>query len=528
MVISKDSVHLEYKNIYCETSSPISFPIFQRGYTWKKEQTQNLLEDIMLLAYEPNEIRKGKQFYLLDFIWYEENGVKKIADGQQRIVTLNIFIRCINEYLEKSSLPFEPLRTFDLSYDDEDAQKKYEQFNIQRKNAAPFTGVYKYFTNFIENYKDYVPAIIDVIQNNIFVYFKKAKDIDDAFEIFKQINSGGRPLTKDDIIKTTLVQYSNKYDLSLSDFQFKDVKNLIISYYKLLERNTSSNFDNLAIMSFMNKNIVNNKAAFKQFYDYLQAVKNINTHSIFYVIQYLTKTQLLNVLYILGLKNIDVSQKREYLEEVLLPLCLISVIWKIKKTNPGGVASSLFVKVIDAIKADKTATGIRSEIINFVNENADICKITLSDFTEGLDANLDRKAKKALLIMDVIQSNTSGILNVPAINLEHIFPQNPSDDWVLNGWPGNSEEAAELADNIGNYMLLCEAVNKKVQNKYITYKRAEYDRIIPMDVMLQTPINTVDFERFEEEKDRYIRNRQFAIAKAIQQNFFFGKMLITD
>lgn len=528
MVISKDSVQIEYTNVYGETCSPIIFPIFQRGYSWKKEQTQNMLDDIMALAYEPVETRKEKQFYLLDFIWYEENGIKKIADGQQRIVTLNILIRCINEYLEKSKLPFELLQTFDLSYDNEDAQRKYEQFNTQKKKTAPFTGVYKYFTKFIERYVDYLPEIIDIIQNNIFVYLKKAKNVDDAFEIFKQINSGGRPLTKDDIIKTTLVQYSNKYDLSLSNFQFKDVKNLIISYYKLLEGNTSSNFDNLAIMSFMNEHIVNSKSAFREFYDYLQAVKNINTHSIFYVIQYLTKKQLLSVLYILGLKKIDVSQKREYLEEVLLPLCLISVIWKIKKTNPGGVASSLFVKVIDAIKDDKTSSGIRSEIINFVGENADICKITLSDFAEGLDADLDQKAKKALLIMDIIQSNTSGILNVPAINLEHIFPQNPSDDWVLNGWTGNAEEAAELADNIGNYMLLCEAVNKKIQNKYITYKRVEYDRIIPMDVMLQTPINTVDFEKFEDEKDRYIKNRQFAIAKAIQQNFFFGKMLIID
>lgn len=527
MIISNDSISLEYKNLYAETANVINFPIFQRGYTWKKEQTENLIEDILTLVYELPSVRKTKQLYLLDFIWYEEDGVKKIADGQQRGVTLNILMLCINEYIENNKLPITPLKLFDFIYDDDEIQTKYQKFfGDKKRTTAPFGNVYKTMTKFVADYSKYIEDIIDVIKNNIFVYFKQASDVDDAFAVFTQINSGGKPLSKDDVIKTTVKQYSNKYKLPIDDYDFKDIKNLIKSYYKLNAGVNSGNFNNLAIMSFLNKQIVKDSTSFREFCDYMKMVKNINKHSIYYVINYIGKDQLISVLYALGIQGIDVTAKREYLEKVLLPLCLMSIIWKIKKTNPGGVVLSLFSKVIDAIKNKKTVDEIQKIIITFVTDNPDICKITLDDFTDGLDADLDRNTKKAILIMDVIKSNTSGYLNVPSINLEHIFPQNPDDEWILKGWTGNADEQEEIIDNIGNYMLLAEAINKKVQNKYITDKVVEYDKIIPMDKMLQTTLNTVDFKKFETDKAKYVFERQKEIAKHIQGNFFFGPMLI--
>lgn len=527
MIITNNSISLNYTNLYTETSNSIHFPIFQRGYTWKKEQTENILQDILTLAYEPESVRKTKQLYLLDFIWYEEDGFKKLADGQQRGVTLNILMLCINEYIENHNLSIPLLNLFDFSYDDEEIQAKYEKFFVDKKRTtAPFANVYKTMSKFVSDYNQYLESIVDVIKNNIFVYFKQANDVDDAFSVFTQINSGGKPLSKDDVIKTTVKQYSNKYGLPIDEYDFKDIKNLIKSYYKLTSGANSGNFNNLAIMSFLNKQIVSDRDAFKAFCNYMKMVKEINKHSIYYVINYIGKDQLLSVLYALGIQGIDVTAKREYLEKVLLPLSLMSIVWKIKKTNPGGVVLSLFSKVIDAIKNKKSVDDIQKIIINFVTENPDICKITLADFTNGLGADLERNTKKAILIMDVIKSNTSGYLNVSSINLEHIFPQKPADEWILKGWTGNADEQEELIDSIGNYILLAEAVNKKIQNEYITEKVIEYKKIIPMDIMLQTTLNTVDFNEFEKDKDKYIYKRQEEIAKHIQSDFFFGPMLI--
>lgn len=526
MIVSNDSIKSEYKNVYKETLEKINFPIFQRGYTWKKEQVENILNDIEKLIYEDPKTRATKQLYLLDFVWYYENGFKKYADGQQRVTSLNILILCINEYIAEHKLNLPLLAQFQFTYDDEETQEKYDKFfNEGKRTTAPFGNVYKRMKKFVDDYHIYIEDIVNVIKNNIYVYLKQAANADDAFAIFTQSNSGGKPLSKDDVIKTTIKQYARKYGLSVDGYNFKDIRNLVISYYKL---KVGGNFSNLAIMSFLNEEIVKDYKSFKVFCDYLNMVKDINKHSIYNIVSYIEKGQLLNIIYAFAIQGVNVTAKREYIEKVLFPLCLMSIVWKIKKINPGGVALSLFNEILSAINNKKSANDICDMIIKFITDNPDICKISSNDFANGLGYDMDSKVKKALFVMDIVKNNTSGYLNVSSIDLEHIYPQNPCTDWVLNGWTGNAEEQQKIAGSIGNCMLLSQAVNRKIQNKYITNKVVEYNRIIPMDKMLQTPLNTVDFKKLEEDREKYIFQRQRDIAKYIQEDFYFGKVLIVD
>ena len=128
--------------------------------------------------------------------------------------------------------------------------------------------------------------------------------------------------------------------------------------------------------------------------------------------------------------------------------------------------------------------------------------------------------------MDVIARNTSSTINVGAINLEHIYPQKPDNQWCTENWPVNAEEQKALIENIGNYMLLNEEVNKRVKNKYIDHKISEYNRIIPLDLSLQTEMNTVDFARFKNERRNYIVERQKRIAELVYENFKLAPVII--
>ena len=132
------------------------------------------------------------------------------------------------------------------------------------------------------------------------------------------------------------------------------------------------------------------------------------------------------------------------------------------------------------------------------------------------------------MILDVIYRNISGTVNVNVINLEHIYPQNPDSEWAGNGWPTHRETQKKLIDNIGNYLLLCETINKQIQNQYITHKVEKYKSIINRDILLQTPINTIDFEKFENEQENYINYRRDEIAKLIQSNLPLGRVLIKN
>ena len=73
---------------------------------------------------------------------------------------------------------------------------------------------------------------------------------------------------------------------------------------------------------------------------------------------------------------------------------------------------------------------------------------------------------------------------------------------------------------------MSESVNKSIQNKYISHKILKYKLIIKTDILLQTPLNEIDFDRFEKERERYIFERQTTIAKQIQSDLPLGRVLI--
>ena len=83
---------------------------------------------------------------------------------------------------------------------------------------------------------------------------------------------------------------------------------------------------------------------------------------------------------------------------------------------------------------------------------------------------------------------------------------------------------ASLLPHSESLMYTCHSI----QNQYITHKVVKYKSIISRDIILQTPMNTVDFVKFENEQSNYIYERQQAIAKSIQDNLPLGKVLIKN
>lgn len=520
MLIDDKSINFEYLNIYSLANRQIGFPIFQRFYSWKDKQTIELQNDIIDSLNNPE-----KQIYLLDFIWYEENDKMMIADGQQRIVTLNILIKAINDYIEHNELSIQKITLFNLSYDNITHDKKYQK-SFDSYMMAPFKKIYLVFKNFIEEYFENIEGIIEIIKNKIFIYIKQTSSSDDAFSIFTQINTGGKPLTKDEVIRTAIDQYSKLYNIPIQ-YTIKELRMTITSYYKIVNSSTTSNFDAIAIMGFIKDHIVKSKDEFQNFVDYARIVSKVNEYSISYIIRYINRSQLHDIVNVMAIKKIDLKVKKDYLNLVMFPLSLLSIVMTMKKSNPGGIIRTLYSKVTEMIKNDSKPMQISAAIAEFINDNSEICKIPFDEFKASIGKkDVSKNIKQAILIIDVIIRTTSSDLNVPSINLEHIYPQKPADEWALNNWPTSSEERSELIHNIGNFMLLNEAVNKKIKNKYITHKIVEYEKIIPKDIGLKTEMNTVDFNRFENEKENYIKYRQEKIADLVYDHFPLATVML--
>lgn len=520
MLINDGSITFDYINIYNLSDKKIGIPIFQRFYDWNEKQIQETLNNITDAIFDDTKI-----IYLLDFIWFEEDGMMKIADGQQRLVSINLLIKAIRDFIDSKSLSTQKPELFNIQYDNLKYNDKYQQafFNYI---CAPFKKMYLLLLDYISQNEIYLQKIIDIIKTKIFIYIKKTTDSDVAFTIFTQINTGGKPLTKDEVIKTAIDQFANIYKVNVT-YKDKDLKRSITSYYKYINASNNSNFDTISIMSFLKNHIVKDKKSFNDFINYLKLTSKISDYSISYIINYLNRSQLFDIVNIMAIKGIDLKVKKDYITKIMFPLCLLSVSMTMKKANPGGIITSLYSDVIGSIKSDKNPDKICEEIAAFINKNDDICKIQYNDFVDNLGKkDFSKKIKEALLIMDVIYKTTSSDLNVPSINLEHIYPQKPSSEWAMNGWPTNEELRSDVVNNIGNYLLLNEEVNKKIKNKYISYKIIEYNRIIPKDITLQTKINTIDFDLFENEQINYIYQRQREIAEEIYSNFTLAKVII--
>lgn len=521
MIINNNTITCEYIRLYDWQNKKIGIPIFQRFYAWKEKEIIQFKEDLLNVM-----SNNTLQLYLLDFIYYEEDGKIKFADGQQRIVTLNNLIKAIKDVAIKNNINIDNINLFDISYDVFANQEKYDtHFNNYVTN--PFKKVYLNLYDFVEKNITKINDMISVIKNNIYVYMKKCSNADDAFKIFQQINTGGKPLSKDEVIKTALVQYSKAYGIKFDTSKMKEVQQSLISFYKLKLSNYDKRFDNMEIITFLREYVTKDKITFQDFVDTIALLNTIGNSPIRYVIDYINRSSLFDVLNIMAMKHININIKHDYMMKIMVPLCMMSIILTLNGGSPT-TFRYLLNEIVDDIKKDVSPSDINAKLINKINSDT-TWQIKINDFTNKLgDITVSRGIKKSLLILDVICRNVSGTLNVNTINLEHVYPQNPDSEWAENGWPSHKEQQKDLIDNIGNYLLLCESVNKQVQNQYITHKVAKYNSIISKDMLLQTQMNTIDFSRFENEQASYIKYRNTEIANSIQANLPLGRVLIKN
>lgn len=522
MIIKNNTISSEYVKLYDWQNKKIGIPIFQRFYAWKEKEIVQFKEDLLNVIAD----QQG-QLYLLDFIYYEEDGKIKFADGQQRIVTLNNLIKAIKDVSRDFNISIDDIDLFNISYDVFANQQKYDT-HFNNYVTTPFKKVYLDLYNFVKANIDKINDLIKVIKNNLYVYMKKCSNADDAFNIFQQINTGGKPLSKDEVIKTALDQYSLAYGIRFDTSKMKEVRQSLISFYKLKSSNYDKNFDNMEIITFLREYVTKDKNTYQDFVDTITLLNTIGNSPIRYVINYINRNTLLDVLNILAMKHIDINTNHDYLIKVMIPLCMMSIVLTLNGGSPT-TFRYLLNEIVDDIKAGANPKAINSKLINKINADTTTWQININDFSGKLgDVTTSRGIKKALLIIDVIYRNISGTVNVNTINLEHVYPQNPDSEWAANGWPSHKEQQKDLIDNIGNYLLLCDSVNKQIQNQYITHKVAKYNSIITRDILLQTPMNTVDFARFENEQEVYINFRRDEIAKSIQTNLPLGRVLIKN
>ncbi|GAA7397004.1 DUF262 and DUF1524 domain-containing protein [Helicobacter pylori] len=203
-------------------------PMYQRLYSWKKEQCKQLWDDIIKIGgndqIEGHFI--GSILYVLDGIKHSNNSLI-IIDGQQRLTTITLLFIALrdhlndeDEFLEKFSR--QKIQNRYLINSDKDGDKKFRLIlsesdrdtllylidKDRRKPSEPSLKImenFKLFEEWIRKNTDKLETIFKGLDKLMVVEISLERGKDNPQLIFESMNSTGKDLTQTDLIRNYIL-----------------------------------------------------------------------------------------------------------------------------------------------------------------------------------------------------------------------------------------------------------------------------------------------------------------------------------
>ena len=169
-------------------------PSYQRGYRWKKENVELLLDDLHA---------NGDRPYCLQPVVVKKTAEKEyeLVDGQQRLTTIYLLY---SFFRSKGG----PSPAFSISYQ---TREKSEEFlkNIDSENIGTkednidfwfFSEAYEAICAWFNGHKEEPETFRERFEKNVYVIWYEVEG-EDSIELFKRLNRGKIPLTNAELVK---------------------------------------------------------------------------------------------------------------------------------------------------------------------------------------------------------------------------------------------------------------------------------------------------------------------------------------
>lgn len=219
-----------FKNFYI-------IPRFQRPYSWQKEEVEELLNDI---------IENEENYFIGSIVTYKSNGdFKGIVDGQQRLTTLILVLSAVkyiatdllnNDLAEGTSIYLERKNDINKNTPTINTETSYPTYQkiitgeylnqelhpvlLEEKQILEIFEFIKFYINkYLDSFvskmtnserknevkNDKLLELRNKILNLVVIYIE-LDDEDDAYTIFETLNTRGRDLSNEDLIKNYVMQ----------------------------------------------------------------------------------------------------------------------------------------------------------------------------------------------------------------------------------------------------------------------------------------------------------------------------------
>ncbi|AFI07498.1 DUF262 and DUF1524 domain-containing protein [Helicobacter pylori] len=224
-------------------------PIYQRLYSWKKEQCEQLWDDIIKIGGNNDKMNGhfiGSILYVRDDNTHSSPLL--IIDGQQRLTTITLLLIALRN---RSSEEVEILEKFSrkkvesyLINSDKDGDKKFRLIlsesdkdtllslidKDRRKPSEPSLKIvenFKLFEKWIRKNTDKLETIFKGLEKLMIVWIALKKEKDDPQLIFESMNSKGIELTQTDLIRNYIIM----------ETEVKKQEDFYNQYWRAMEEN---------------------------------------------------------------------------------------------------------------------------------------------------------------------------------------------------------------------------------------------------------------------------------------------------
>ena len=204
-------------------------PVYQRNYDWKREQCQQLFDDILGII-----TRKQDTYFIGSIVSIHNDDSKDreyvIIDGQQRITTLSILLLAIHNLLEagkiqssnatlkeqikdnylvnKYSEEDKRIRLKPIKDDNQAFLKLFDGNPEQHVASSNITLNYEYFIDRVKGLSERritIDQLYDAIRKLLIVDIKLKRGEDNPQLIFESLNSTGKQLEEADLIRNFIL-----------------------------------------------------------------------------------------------------------------------------------------------------------------------------------------------------------------------------------------------------------------------------------------------------------------------------------
>lgn len=478
-----------YTKIIEQTYRQYTIPVYQRSYSWKKQQCNQLYDDII------DSVKKGRNHYLGSIVYSEKTDDNfsfcPIIDGQQRLTTVILLLKALYDSIGNEENQRIKNRIYNSLYNDncEDRYKlklksidsdneeleKVLMSNVDDLEANSNVSI-NYF-NFKDRIKKQledgmtIDEIFEGITNLEIVEIILDED-DDAQLIFESINSTGMNLETSDLIRNFLLmgikdvgkqkEYYQKYWVKLQNDIDKD--NVEKFFYDFLvmkdtryieETKVYENFKTYYRKVNDQEKVFNEIIEFGEYYKLivcndskLYSRESNRLSSMFVMLKHSTIYPfLLSVCH--DFKDIQKLYKEELSEDE-------SIILKTRENEFNNILKLFGNYALRRIVAEIPSSSLRRFYASLYgrvfekNKNnfkkyyksleAYLCTLSTYDrmpsdttFNEGLHyKNMYKKSKVLRYFFDIIENSNKEPVKMDDLTIEHILPETLSNKWKID------------------------------------------------------------------------------------------------